>query len=190
LGRTTERKFEESVLCHLDVVYRMARTLSRDPNEADDLVQETFLRAHRAFDRFDLRECGAKPWLLKILHNVFLTRKGQSVRQPTLSDDLRFDEIAAEMDRPDLTGIDFSRLATDHLDDELSKALQGLSSQYRTVLILWALGDLSYKEIGDVLGIAIGTVMSRLFRARQVLAESLSDYAAKRGFGAQRGASA
>ena len=190
MGRAAERKFEESVLCHLDVVYRMARTMSRDPNEADDLVQETFLRAHKAFDRFDLREFGAKPWLLKILHNVFLTRKGQSVRHPTLSDDMRFDEIAAEVEQPDLTGVDFARLATDHLDDDMNKALQGLSSQYRTVLMLWALGDLSYKEIGDVLGIAIGTVMSRLFRARQVLAVSLADYATKRGFGAQRGASA
>ena len=184
------RKFEDTILCHLDVVYRMARTLSRDSNEADDLVQETFLRAHKAFEKFDLRECGAKPWLMKILHNVFLTRRGQTSRQPLLQEDMRFEEIATEIDQPDVSAIDFSRFAQDHFDDQMYAALRALAPQYRTVLMLWAVGDLSYKEIGDVLGVAMGTVMSRLFRARQMLAESLAEYATQRGFGKQQGGSA
>jgi len=66
-----DQRFEREVLCHLDIVYRMAVKLTGNPSEAEDLVQDTFLRAHRSFARFELREYGAKPWLLKILHNAF-----------------------------------------------------------------------------------------------------------------------
>ncbi len=180
-------QFEAVVLCHLDLVYRIARTLSRDSHEAEDLVQETFLRAHSAFDRFDLREYGAKPWLLKILHNVFFTRRGQSKRAPSLLDDVSFDDFAAEIEREDLPVLEGGQVDWEHFDEELKRAVESLSPEYRSVLMLWSLGDLSYKEIAQVLDCALGTVMSRLYRARQLLSTGLSDYARQRGVRARRG---
>lgn len=182
----SRRRFEEVVLCHLDLVYRMARTLSRNTHEAEDLVQETFLRAHRAFDRFDLREYGAKPWLLKILHNVFYTRRGQAKRTPTLLDDVSFDDFAAEIERQDLPLLDARRVDWEQIDDELKAAVESLSPEYRSVLVLWSFGELSYKEIAQTLDCALGTVMSRLYRARQLLSQALSEYATEHGIRPRR----
>ena len=179
--RTISSDYEQNVLCHLDVVYRMAIKLSGDAHEAEDLVQETFLRAHRAFDKFELREYGAKPWLLKILHNVFYTRCGSVGRAPSLVDDLSLDDLAAELEHapshlPDTGDVDW-----DQFDEDLKAAVMSLPPEYRTVLLLWALGDLSYKEIAAVMGCALGTVMSRLFRARQQVGEQLGTIADRRG---------
>jgi RNA polymerase sigma-70 factor (ECF subfamily) len=174
------RQFEELALCHFDLVYRLALKLSHNPHEAEDLVQETFLKAHRAFAGFELRAYGAKPWLLKILHNVYLTRRGQASRAPTLMDDLSLDDFAAELEREPLPSIASGAMDWENFDDELKAAVEALAPDYRSVLLLWALGDLSYKEIADVLGCAIGTVMSRLYRARHQLGETLAQYAADR----------
>ncbi len=176
----SNRRFEQEVLCHLDIVYRMAVKLCGRPVEAEDLVQETFLRAHRSFSKFELREYGAKPWLIKILHNVFYTNRERAARAPTLFDDLSLDDIAADLqpasDWPDVAdGVNW-----DNFDEELRNALLELSPEYREVIVLWALGDLSYQEIADVMECAIGTVMSRLYRARRKLADALSDFATER----------
>ncbi len=170
------------VLCHLDLVYRIAFKLSRDAHEAEDLVQETFLRAHRAFDRFELRDYGAKPWLLKILHNVFFTRRGQAGKAPSLLEKLSFDDFAAEIenDPPPEVAEGGETVDWENFDEELKTAIEALPTEYRSVLLLWSLGDLSYKEIADALDCALGTVMSRLHRARQQLTSSLGEYAAER----------
>ena len=181
MPRKSRRQFDDVVLCHLDLVYRMARTLVRDEHRAEDLVQETLLRAHRAFDRFDLREYGAKAWLMKILHNVFFTRREQAKRSPSLLEDVSFDDFAAEIERCDLVLVDAQEVDWEHFDEELKEAVESLSPDYRTVLVLWSLGDLSYKEIAQVMDCALGTVMSRLYRARQLLNTALSDYAKDRG---------
>jgi len=175
-------RFEDVVLCHADLVYRLARRLAREESEAEDLVQETFLRAFRAFDQFELREFGAKPWLLKILHHVFFTRRSRAVREPTLLQDVNFDDFAAELEREPLPQLASGQMDWDGFDDELKVAINRLQPEYRAVLLLWALGDLTYREIAHVLGVAIGTVMSRLYRARQALGQSLAEYARKRGY--------
>ncbi|MBX3396080.1 MAG: sigma-70 family RNA polymerase sigma factor [Phycisphaerae bacterium] len=175
------RDFERVALCHLDLVYRIALQLTGDVHTAEDLVQETFLRAHRAFDRFELREYGAKPWLLRILHNVFFTRCGTSARAPTMAEDMSLDDIAAELE---LTPVHLSEVGEpdwELFDEELKAAVMAMPPDHRAVLLLWALGDLSYKEIAKVLGCAMGTVMSRLFRARQQLGVVLAEFAAASG---------
>lgn len=175
------RDFERVALCHLDLVYRMALQLSGDSHVAEDLVQETFLRAHRAFDRFELREYGAKPWLLRILHNVFFTRCGASGRAPTMSEDMSLDDLAAELELSPVKLSEVGEPDWEQFDEELKAAVLALPPDHRAVLLLWALGDLSYKEIAKVLGCAMGTVMSRLFRARQQLGAALAEFAATRG---------
>jgi RNA polymerase sigma-70 factor (ECF subfamily) len=174
-------QFSELVMPHLDVVYRIALRLAGSAQDADDLVQETFLRAFRSFDQFELREYGAKPWLLKILHNVYFTRRGQAGRAPTLLEDLSFDDIAAELEQKPLPTLPPGEMDWEHFDEELKSAVENLAPEYRSVLLLWALGDLSYREIAEILGCALGTVMSRLYRARQQLSSVLSDYAVERG---------
>jgi RNA polymerase sigma-70 factor (ECF subfamily) len=175
------RRFEEVVLCHLNLLYRVAFRLTGNSDEAEDLVQETCLRAHRAFGGFELREYGAKPWLLKILHNAFLSRREQARKTPSLMDDAGLDDFAAAVKHKPLVGLPEGRVDWEGFDEELKSAVDALTPEYRMVLVLWALGDLSYKEIADVLGCALGTVMSRLHRARQVLMKSLGEYASQRG---------
>jgi RNA polymerase sigma-70 factor (ECF subfamily) len=171
---------------HLDEVYRIARQLARDATETDDLVQETFLRAFRGFDNFELREYGAKPWLLKILHNTFYTRLGKQTRQPRLMEDVSFDDFAAELDQPPAAELGDTEIDWDQFDQELKEAVQALAPEYREVLLLWALSGLSYKEIAEVCSCAIGTVMSRLYRARQQVGQQLAGYARERGLRSER----
>lgn len=174
-------RFEDVAMPHLDAVYRMARRLADDPTEADDLVQETYLRAYRAFGGFELRQYGAKPWLLKILHNAFYTRAGSRARQPTLLDDMAFEELPAEASSASASELSADTLDWDSFDQELKAALDELPPEYREVLLLWAIEELSYKEIADVCGCPLGTVMSRLYRARQQMAARLADYAHEQG---------
>lgn len=173
---SNQDRFEEYALAHLDSVHRMARRLTRDAAEADDLVQETYLRAYRSFDQFELREYGAKPWLLKILHNAFYTRRGRDRKQPTLLDDVNFDHFAAELDSAGAEQSGLDNIAWDQIDEELKAAVDSLQREYRIVLLLWAFEELSYREIAEVCECPVGTVMSRLYRGRQILTEKLEAF--------------
>jgi RNA polymerase sigma-70 factor (ECF subfamily) len=186
---TSKERFEQLSLPHLEAMYRLAMRLSGNEAEAEDLVQEALYRAYRAFGGFQLRDYGAKPWLLRILHNVFYTRRGREAKQPTLLDDVDLDHF------PGVTPIGGSAVPSDEnpdesspsinwedVDQEVMRAVQGLAPEYRSVLLLWALEGLSYKEIAEVCNCAIGTVMSRLHRARQALGGTLACYAEERNF--------
>ncbi len=166
------REFERLALEQIDLLYRVARRLTRDPNRAEDLVQETYLRALRSKDGFNLEEFGMKPWLLRILYNLHVSRSQREGRQPVPLEDL---DLAGPDRRSATLPID-SR-SFEGMDEELVRAIDGLSQEYQSVLLLWAVEDFSYKEIADALDIPIGTVMSRLHRVRQKLSEELQDYA-------------
>jgi RNA polymerase sigma-70 factor (ECF subfamily) len=186
LASTLAARFEKVVLPHLDAVYRMARRLARSDSEAEDLVQETFVRALRAFDQFELRAFGAKPWLFKILHNVFYTRAGRARRQPTLLDDVDFDHFAAELDEAQTDESTAGTLDWERCDQELKQAVETLQPEYRSVLLLWAVEEKSYQEIAEICRCAVGTVMSRLYRARQLLGKKLRSYAVERNLSTER----
>ena len=174
------RRFEEVVLCHLNLLYRVAFRLTGNTDDAEDLVQETCLRAHRGFGGFELREYGAKPWLLKIMHNAFVSGREQARRTPSLMQDTDLDDFAAAAKGEPMTAFAEGKVDWEGFDEELKSAVDSLSPEYRSVLVLWALGDLSYKEIAKILDCALGTVMSRLHRARQTLMKTLADYASQR----------
>jgi RNA polymerase sigma-70 factor (ECF subfamily) len=165
-------EFERLALEQIDMLYRVARRLSRDPNRAEDLVQETYLRALRSRDGFKLEDFGMKPWLLRILYNLHVSRSQREGKQPATVEDL---ESAGSDRRSSSLPID-SR-SFEGMDEELVRAIDGLSEDYQQVLMLWAVEELSYKEISEALDIPIGTVMSRLHRLRQKLSEELHDYA-------------
>lgn len=181
LSEPSAGQFNELVMPHLDLVYRIAFRLSGSRHEAEDLVQETFLRAYRGFAQFELREYGAKPWLLRIVHNVFFTRRSHEGKAPSLMEDLSLDDFAAELEQAPFPMLPSGQMDWEGFDDEVKIAVDSLAPEYRCVLLLWALGDLSYKEIAHSLGCALGTVMSRLYRARQQLSAALAEYAVDRG---------
>jgi RNA polymerase sigma-70 factor (ECF subfamily) len=169
-------RFEELMLPHLDRLHGLARTLTRNLAEADDLVQETYIRAFRGFGNFELRECGARPWLMRILCNAFYSSRSRRRREPTLAEDINFDDLVAEVGDAPLEPLTAGVLDWDHFDEELKQAVQELQVEHQTVLLLWSIDRLTYREIADVCGCPIGTVMSRLYRARQFLCRRLRTY--------------
>lgn len=171
--------FEKLALEQMDTLYRVARRLTRDPERANDLVQETYLRAFRAKGSFQLKEYGIRPWLLRIMQNLHFSRSGRERRQPVAIEDGSLE--AADLDAlPEQPGVP-APIDVEYLDDQLVRALDGLAVDYQIVLLMWAVDDLTYKQIAHTLDIPIGTVMSRLHRARQKLGDQLRDYARREG---------
>lgn len=173
--------FEPLALSHLDALYRLALQLVRHPDEAADLVQETYLKALRVAERFEEQGGGMRPWLFKILHNVFYTRIAKAKRAPLPVDEVH--GASAQEPAPDEPepAWDLSRLDWEHVDERLKSAIDGLRPEYRTVLLLWAVEGLKYREIAEVQDVPIGTVMSRLHRARSILASQLAELAEESG---------
>lgn len=172
--------FRELLLAEMDALYRMAMHLARHPDDAADLVQETYLKAFRAEANFEVRGQGVRPWLFKILHNNYYSRVGKLQREPTLADDLAHDQAASELDSPP-PAWDLESLDWEQVDQRLKQAITQLPLHYREVLLLWAVEGLKYRQIAEVLGIPLGTVMSRLYRARAILSQQLADLATEMG---------
>jgi RNA polymerase sigma-70 factor, ECF subfamily len=161
-NETREDRFREQVLSELEVLYRVARRLTRTPTEAEDLVQDALLRAYRGFDGFDGRY--PRAWLLTILRNTHYNRLRK--RRPDLLDD----EVARRLPARGADGRQdgTSERALHHEFDPLvSDALASLSANHRAVIALVDLDGLSYQEAADMLEVPVGTVMSRLHRARR-----------------------
>jgi RNA polymerase sigma-70 factor, ECF subfamily len=172
-------QFERLALDQMDTLYRVARRLTRDPERANDLVQETYLRAFRARASFELKEYGIRPWLLRIMQNLHYSRAGRERRQPVSVEDGSLE--GADLDAlPETPGVPLP-IDIEAMDDQLVKALDSLAIDYQIVLLMWAVDGLTYKEIAHTLDIPIGTVMSRLHRARQKLGDQLRDYAVREG---------
>ncbi len=169
--------FEKLALEQMDVLYRVACRLTRDPERAGDLLQETYLRALRGREGFDLQAHGIRPWLIRIMHNLQINQAEHESRQPTTvePESLETSSLAAAGDL--LIGRD----NLEQMDDRLVHALHELPSDYQVVMLLWAVEEFSYKEIAESLQIPIGTVMSRLHRARRRLADALRTVADSRG---------
>src|ERR1700689_3997677 len=160
------RRFEAQVLPHLDAAYRFARRLARSPDDADDVVQEAILRAFRAFGA--LRGSDAKAWLLTIVRNCHASAFRQQQRRalvplPEETDTRDGHAVIASAADPEGESI--------RLDEErsLGKLLSTLPEDYREILVLREIEELSYREIATVTKIPMGTVMSRLARARAAL---------------------
>ena len=159
-------RFEQAVLPHLDAAYNLARWLVRSPADADDMVQEAYLRALRFFDGF--RGGDSRAWLLRIVRNTCYSWM-QKNRALELSDE--FDETAHTGEK---AGQDTeAELISRDESDRVRKALEMLPANFREVLVLREIEGLSYKEISEVTGVPMGTVMSSLSRARQKLRDQL-----------------
>jgi len=178
------QKFEQLALEHLDAVYRMAMHLARRPEEAEELVQEVYTRAFRpgTIERFEDKSDPDDPtsgsgrmtsWLFAICPNVSSSRTKKPSRQPTSVDSF-FDESSTES-LPDEAPPVWNQgdLDWEHVDGRLISAINELKDEYREVLMLWGVDGLKYREIAEIIGVPIGTVMSRLHRARKLLSDTL-----------------
>lgn len=182
-------EFEAEALRHLDALYRTALRMTRSEADAEDLVQETYIRAFRFREQFTLGT-NMKAWLFRILTNTFINTYRRKAAQPEVTDLEGVDEFSlyrrmaddrAASSSPDPE----SELLSGVVDTEVTDALEALPEKFRTTLLLDVEG-FSYKEIAEMLGIPIGTVMSRLHRGRKFLQKRLYDLARERGIAAVR----
>lgn len=177
--------FERDVLPHLDLLYRVALRLSGNPASAEDLVQDTVLKALRAWGQF--REgTNARGWLLTILRNTFINDYRRRRREPAQVDI----EVANPADfLVDRTGSDpegeFFQVL---VDDRIVAAIDALPEEFREVVVLSDVEGLGYAQIAEMLGVPVGTVKSRLFRGRRQLQAALLDYAVEAGIVRPKGA--
>lgn len=168
------QEFEEVALIHLDRLYQMALRLSGNPDEAGDLVQETFLRAFRHFDQFD-PGTNCRAWLFAILHNSFVNRVKRLRRERLNLDEEELDRLEA-----DSSGL-VATIATPEeeffahvVGKDLVEALERVPPRFREAVLLADVEECSYKEVADICGLPMGTVMSRLFRGRRLLRRALA----------------
>src|SRR5262249_38764973 len=180
--RDSDLRFEREALPWMDDVYRFARSMTRDEADADDLVQETYLRAYRAWHTFEPGS-DARRWLFTICRNVFLrTREREARRVDTGGDDAVLETMAAVREASPFanTSADaiFSRI---DLVPAIRKALGTLPDAFRSAVVLVDVEGQSYDEAATVLGVPIGTVRSRLFRGRRLLQQQLLTYARDAG---------
>ncbi len=177
-------RFEAEALVHLKAVYNAAYRLSRREEDARDLAQETLLRAYRAFDGF-AAGTNARAWLLTILYSVFVNRYHSLRRQPhqVSIDDLE-SRYAVQLAVPEHDGPDL--FLGPWTEPEVAAAMADLPEPFRATVMCVDVEGLSYEEAASALDCAVGTVRSRLFRARRVLAASLDEFARRRGLLAKR----
>lgn len=175
-------EFEESVLAHIDMLYAVALKLTRNVADAQDLTQNTLVKALRFHDKFQ-EGTYIKAWLLTILRNTFINEYRRRVRRPSLVE-LSGAEPAADTSPDPEVRYEPSEISRstlfELLDDEVKAAILSLPDDFRQAVIMADLEDLSYKDIAERMGCPMGTVMSRLYRGRKLLREKLRDYAVER----------
>ena len=186
---TRREEFEEIALEHLNSLYSMALRLVFNKEEAEDLVQETYLKAYRFFDTFQ-KGTNIKAWLYKILRNTFINKYRKAVSTPG---EIHYEDVesiyikttyAQENRSEDFTDTledkysDLSNL----MDDDIKRAINSLPLEYREAILLSDVEELSYKDVSEITNVPIGTVKSRLNRGRKLLQKSLWEYAKDRGF--------
>jgi len=182
-----QKEFEKIAMVHTDALLRTALRMTKNEGDSEDLVQETLLKAYRFFDRFE-RGSNIKAWLFKIMTNIFINNYRQKSRKPSgvsyeeIDDNFLYHQLEGSIGKSaDPEEILFSKL----MDSDVRKAIDELPEDFRSVVVLAFLEGFSYEEIAEITDIQLGTVKSRLHRARKLLQRSLWDYAVQRGIMAE-----
>jgi RNA polymerase sigma factor (sigma-70 family) len=163
-------------------MYNFAYKLTLDEDDAKDLVQDTYLKAYRFINSFE-QGTNAKAWLFKILKNSFINDFRKKTRQPAKVDYQEVENVYNSDDVDENITVDLrSETVQDLIGDEVTNAINSLAVDFRTVIILCDLEGFTYEEMAKILDIPIGTVRSRLHRARSILKQKLNDYAKKMGY--------
>lgn len=177
-----QKDFNEEIIPHLDALYNFGLRLTSDPNDAEDLVQDTIVKAYRFFSSYE-KGTNAKAWLFRILKNSYINNYRKKSKKPQEVD---YDEVATfyetiRAERTETSDLE-DKMFRELIDDELSQALDNIPEDFRTVVLLCDVEDFTYEEIANMLDVPIGTIRSRLHRGRNLLKAELMDYASKRGY--------
>jgi RNA polymerase sigma-70 factor (ECF subfamily) len=177
--------FEAEALPHLDTVYRVGLRLTGDETQAEDLVQETMLKAYRSWHQYR-PGTNVRAWLLTILRHTFINQYRKAKRHAVQVDvnEIEPYTVFHDVHDTDPEGRFFSSI----VDDEVLRAIDALPAEFRETLVLSDVEGMTYAEIADVTEVPVGTVKSRLFRARQALQKQLYDYAVEMGYIKERDA--
>jgi RNA polymerase sigma-70 factor (ECF subfamily) len=186
LGRHREKQkeFENLAFAHMDSLFNTALRMTRNTLDAEDLLQDVYVRAFRFFHRFE-KETNFKAWIFKILTNTYINQYRKKLKQPqeVQLDKVIYNQSKGTTDAHRQVIESFDTSGYHHLfDDQIIAALSELNDDFRMVVLLADVESFSYKEIAKMLDCPIGTVMSRLSRARKYLQDQLRDYAIKGGF--------
>jgi RNA polymerase sigma-70 factor (ECF subfamily) len=177
-----ESRFKEDMLPHMDLMFNYALYLTGDREEAKDLLQESYLKAYRFFDKFE-EGTNARAWLYRITRNTFINEYRRLKR---LANHVEYDELITPhhmLPQDPRVSTDLrERIDGETLDDEVAVAISTLPEKFKSVIVLRDVEDLPYEEIAEALDIPIGTVRSRLHRARAILFDKLKQYARSRGY--------
>jgi RNA polymerase sigma-70 factor, ECF subfamily len=174
--------FEREAVPHMDALYNYALKMTGDSDDASDLIQETYLKAFRFFDKFE-KGTNCKAWLFRIMKNTYINTYRKNTKEP---DKVDYDEVENFYENIKASNTDSAHLEKDIydnlLDDELSGAITSLPEDFRTVVILADIEGFTYEEIADFIDVPVGTVRSRLHRARKMLFTKLYEYAGDKGY--------
>ena len=180
-------KFEGLISAHLDSLYRTALRMTKNTADAEDLVQETCLKAFRYFDRFE-EGSNIRAWLFKILTNLFINRYRKQAKEPVVVEyDETQDYLLYSKMQPAAAGGDAGNTGPEKdlfdrvLGTEVDKAINDLPEDFRIVVVMAFVEGLSYEEIAEALDVPMGTIKSRLHRGRKLLQKALYQYAKKAG---------
>ena len=176
--------FEAAAMPFVDSLYNTAYRMTRNAEDAEDLVQEAYLKAYKYYDKFQ-EGTNFKAWLFKILKNTFINNYRRRQSRPPQSDFAEIEEsfetqVSEEVKRRIKSPEE--ELLEDVLDEDVQRALDDLPTDYRMAVVLADLEGFSYKEIAEILELPVGTVMSRLYRGRKLLEESMLRYARDHGY--------
>ena len=180
----TSWDFDSQVMPYLDSLYNTAYRMTRSAEDAEDLVQETYFKAYKYYDKFE-EGTNLKAWLFKILKNTFINNYRKKKLEPRSVDFAEIEDSFERIVRRDNT-VEPADPEAEYfhgvLDDDVKRALESLPYDYRMVVVLADLEDFSYKEIAEILDCPVGTVMSRLYRGRKLLEKALLRYARQHGY--------
>ena len=184
---SSEEVFEQELFPHIDALKTFAYHLSYNEEDANDLVQETYMKAHRFIDKY-VQGTNAKAWLFKIMKNAYINEYRKKSKRPKKVD---FEDIVSYQDQDDSSSTKYldlrQELFQSMMGDEVTIAINALPIDFRTVILLCDIEGFTYEEISKIIDVPIGTVRSRLFRARNMLKEKLKEYAEKLGYKDKRG---
>lgn len=175
--------FEQIAFEHIDAMFSTALRVTRNHQDAEDLVQETFLKAYKYFHRFE-PETNFKAWIFKILMNTFINKYHKDQKNPN---SVEFDKVEYAVEQT-LTDDEIKTVLTNKnkfrelFDDEIVHAIETMPEDYRLCVLLCDIENFSYNEISEMLNIPIGTVMSRISRGRKILQKALLEYAKREGY--------
>jgi len=182
-GNKIHEEFQQIAIPHMDALYNFAYRMTGDSDDANDLIQETYMRAYRFWDKFE-KGTNCKAWLFRILKNTYINSYRKNTKEP---DKIDYEDVENFYENVKPSTTDDAHLEREIfdnlLDDEVSRAIESLPEDFRTVVILSDIEGFSYEEIADFIDCPVGTVRSRLHRARKMLFTKLHKYASSRGYG-------